>query len=384
MMIRITDKAKCCGCETCALACPRHCIAMVEDDEGFLYPQVDSAVCVDCGLCDKVCPMRAEAPAPHALLGCYATVNADEKVRLQSSSGGLFAALAGSVLEQGGAVFAAEYDNCGEVFHSQADDLTGVRKMMGSKYVQSRMGSTYFSVKNVLGSGRAALFVGTPCQVAGLHSFLREKEYPRLLTVDLACHGVPSPGVWRRYLSETLGNGKGDIYVNFRDKSTGWKHYSLTIKSGHKQISEPASESAFMKAFLSDVILRPSCYSCNFKNGGCHSDLSIGDFWGIVRCHPDWDDDKGIGITLVNTDKGREALACLSGVSFREVTYQQAIACQGGFARETPPHPKRKEFFAALRQNKTVAQATNAYLRKPLAFRFLGHIKTILRRILKH
>lgn len=381
-MIRITDKAKCCGCAACAQACPKHCIAMVEDDEGFLYPLVDLAVCIDCGLCDKVCPCWQRLW--RAPLGCYATVNADEQVRLQSSSGGLFAALAGRVLEQGGAVFAAEYDNCGEVFHSQADDLAGVRKMMGSKYVQSRMGSTYFSVKNVLGSGRAALFVGTPCQVAGLHSFLRGKEYPRLLTVDLACHGVPSPGVWRQYLSETLGNVKDDLYVNFRDKSTGWKHYSLTLKSGRKQISKPASESAFMKAFLSDAILRPSCQSCDFKNGGCQSDLTIGDFWGIGRCHPDWDDDKGMGITMVNTDKGGEAIACLSGVSFREVTYQQAIACNGGFVRDTPPHPKRKEFFAALRRNKTVAQAANAYLRKPLAFRVLGHIKTILRRILKH
>lgn len=381
-MISITDKTQCCGCEACAQACPKRCIAMVDDDEGFLYPMADPAKCIDCGLCDKVCPMRAEAPVHDAPLGCYATVNTDEKVRLKSSSGGLFAALAGHVLEQGGAVFAVECDNRGEVFHTQADDLAEVRKMMGSKYVQSRMGTTYISVKKALDSGRAALFVGTPCQVAGLHSFLRGKKYSQLLTVDLACHGVPSPGVWRRYLSETLGN-VDDVSVNFRDKSIGWKHFSLTLKSGSKLISMPASASAYMKAFLSDAILRPSCHSCEFKNGGCHSDLAIGDFWGVVSCHPDWDDDKGMGITLVYTDKGRDVIASLCEVSFREVTYQQAIACQNGFGCETPPHPKRNELFSAIRQNKTVEQAVKAYLRKPFASRVMSAIKSILRRILK-
>ena len=389
-MIKITDKQDCCGCAACVQRCPKHCISMVEDEEGFLYPVVDGAVCIDCGLCEKVCPM-INRPEKLSVKDVFAVKNRDEAERMASSSGGVFIALAKKTLERGGVVFGAVFDGNWEVKHTSAETLDGVKPMMGSKYVQSRMENCYREAETFLKQGREVLFTGSPCQITGLRNYLR-KDYPNLLAVDFLCHGVPSPGVWRRYLDETFGRsarrasaGKNTVLspslksapvitgIDFRDKkSFGWKKYSFVVRgeSASKAdknsvlLSDIHRDNPFMRGFLSDVYLRPSCYACKCKNGVSHSDLTIADYWGISRLMPDFDDDRGVGLVLVNTSVGKEAFAALD-MEVRQSTLEDARRCNGGFKEAVAKHPKREMFFQSFARDTSVAQAVDVVLYIP-------------------
>ena len=220
-MINLKNKQDCCGCSACAQRCPKQCISMTEDEEGFLYPQVDTSKCVDCHLCEKVCPVinQDEARTP---LKVYAAKNSDDEIRLKSSSGGIFTLLAEQTIKDGGVVFGARYDKGWNVVHGYTETIEGLAAFRGSKYVQSNIKRSFFEVKRFLESGRKVLFSGTPCHVAGLKLFLR-KEYDNLLTLEIACHGVPSPKVWHNYLTELTDLNKISIIksINFRDKKYG-------------------------------------------------------------------------------------------------------------------------------------------------------------------
>ena len=330
-MIHIIDKSKCCGCNACVQRCPKQCITMQEDEEGFLYPVVDQSVCIDCGLCEKVCPVinPNESRQP---LQVFAAKNRNEYQRLRSSSGGIFILLAGHIIKQGGVVFGARFDKNWEVEHAYAETLEELEPLMRSKYVQSRIGNTYKEAEQFLKQGRQVMFVGTPCQIAGLKKFLR-KEYENLLAVDFICHGVPSPRVWRRYLEEIKSErsedaGKNTVLsfslkskpvitgINFREKQLGgysWKKFGFVVHAkspdkGDKNsvlLSMPYGINPFMRGFLANLYLRPSCYKCPVKAGRSTSDLTIGDFWGIHEIKPNFDDDKGVSSVLVNTIKGQ-------------------------------------------------------------------------------
>ena len=201
----------CCGCAACEQRCPTSCIVMREDEEGFLYPQTDTSKCIDCGLCEKVCPVlnQGEKRKP---LHVYAAKNTKTRIRLQSSSGGIFTHIAEQIIQKNGVVFGARFDENWAVEHACTETLEGLAAMRGSKYVQSRIGRTYRQAKEFLESGRPVLFSGTPCQIRGLKLFLA-KEYENLLTVDLVCHGVPSPEIWRQYLHEIIATGGADIQI---------------------------------------------------------------------------------------------------------------------------------------------------------------------------
>lgn len=347
-MINIEDKKRCCGCNACLQRCPKSCIMVQEDEEGFLYPVVDKEVCVDCGLCEKVCPVlnQREERKP---LEVYAAFNKNEEIRMQSSSGGVFTALAEQIIQEGGVVFGARFNEDWEVIHDYTETAAGLSVFRGSKYVQSRIGDTFNQTEQFLKQGRSVLFSGTPCQIAGLKLFLR-KEYENLLTVDLICHGVPSPGIWRKYLEELIareGKKKNSVFfhsnpilpnsirdisrIEFRNKRLGWKKYSFAltlsvpIRHGAKNtvlLSEPYNENIFMKGFLADLYLRPSCYACPSKSLKSGSDVTIGDYWGIQNIKPEIDDDKGVCCLLINSDKGKNILFAsieLIGTSFAEV-----------------------------------------------------------------
>ena len=224
--------------------------------------------------------------------------------------------------------------------------------MMGSKYVQSRIGNCYREAEKFLKSGRDVLFTGVPCQITGLHKFLR-KEYPNLLSVDCLCHGVPSPGIWRRYLHEAVGGAdyKDKITgIEFRNKYLGgWKNYSFLItgKTNDENkvlYSETHGKNAYMRGFLSNLYLRPSCYSCKSKNGASHSDLTLADFWGIDVISPDVYDDKGVSLIIVSSEKGKSLLYSLD-VDVYESSLVVAKTMNGAFKEKTVPHPKRKKFF---------------------------------------
>ena len=336
-MIVIKEKNKCCGCNACAQRCPKQCITMQADNEGFLYPVVDTAKCIDCGLCEKVCPVinQHEARQPQK---AYATYTHNEEVRSQSSSGGIFTVLAEDTIKKGGVVFGVKFNKEWMPEFAFTETIEGIAPFRGSKYVQAIVGNAYKQAEDFLKAGRKVLFTGTPCQIAGLKLYLR-KEYTNLLAVDIICHGVPSPKVWNRYLEETCSkllkarpDGKNSVgsadggtskscieAISFRSKITGWKKYSFMLKlnffnSDEKNtgvFAETLDKNAYMRVFLNDTILRPSCYACSTKEGKSHSDITIADFWGIDIIDPAFDDDKGCGLVLINTDKGAKAYGCI-------------------------------------------------------------------------
>ena len=414
-MIKIKDKTNCCGCSACVQRCPKHCISLQEDGEGFLYPKVDEEVCINCGLCEKVCPVinRADKIAPLKVL---AVKNTNEEERMNSSSGGVFLPLARKVISKGGAVFGAVYDEHWEVHHVYAENIEDVYSMMGSKYLQSRIENTYKEAESFLKQGREVMFVGSPCQIAGLRTFLRNKEYPNLLAVDFLCHGVPSPGVWRRYLAETYSKdslneqirrqadaGKNSVLllslnakspigdIKFRDKTeSGWKKFRFVVrqKSASKAdqntvlSSDIHRDNPFMRGFLSNIYLRPSCYACKCKNGVNHSDLTIADFWKINQIAPKFDDDKGVGLVLVNTKKGEECFSELS-MDVLPSILEQAHQYNGGFNEHTKAHPKRELFFLLIEKGKTIKEAVDICLRISLKRRVLNKGKRVIKKGIK-
>ena len=386
-MITITDKHNCCGCSACSSVCPKHCITMHADSEGFLYPKLNEADCIDCGLCEKVChelqPFEERKPQK-----VYAAINKDEEIRLKSSSGGIFCLLAEKTIAEGGVVFGARFDNQWQVVIDHAETMDGVKTFMGSKYVQARMETAYIDVKRFLTEGRKVLFSGTPCQIAGLHHFLR-KSYDNLLTVDIICHGTPSPKVWGRYLDEVVAAGRKAISdFQFRNKRNGWKafNFTMTYNQGEQSISLTShhQQNHFMRAFLRDMILRPSCYQCQAKSGRSHSDITIADFWGIGAEMPEMDDDKGTGLVLVNTDKGLSALDW-SNTTFKETTLGVALRHNPAYYRSVAAHPKREEFFARIDEAESVNSLIIECLRPTLKQQVkmqIRHYTRLIKRVL--
>lgn len=332
-MIKIVDKIQCCGCAACVQACPKECISFDEDRQGFRYPLVDESHCIDCGLCEKVCPVINQAN-PQKPLSVYAAMNPNEQIRLKSSSGGVFTKLAEAIIDNGGVVFGARFNANWEVEHGYTETKEGLASFRGSKYVQSRIGDTFRQARDFLKAGRQVLYSGTSCQIAGLKRFLR-RDYENLLTVDIVCHGVPSPLVWRTYLEDVQSQPKKHskyktdnnssksrsviTSISFRDKTYGWKNYSVVFKGlSGINVDEALSSSVkddvllqdvfvknrFMQVFLKDLCLRPSCSACPAKSGKSGSDITLADFWGIDAVHPDWDDDKGTSLVLIKSDCG--------------------------------------------------------------------------------
>ena len=329
-MINVLDKHYCCGCSACVQACPNKCIVFNEDIHGFSYPKVDLKSCINCGLCEKVCPViqQGESRLP---LGVYAAKSTSESLRIKSSSGGLFTMIAENIINEGGVVFGAEFDENWEVRHSYTESKEGLLSFQGSKYVQSLIGDSFIKVKSFLEDGRKVLFTGTACQISGLKKFLR-KEYLNLFTIDVVCHGVPSPLVWRSYKEFVRKKCSiNDITnITFRSKTTGWKKYSVVITGNTAQgdkkviLSETVDKNIYMQLFLNDLCLRPSCSNCPAKCGKSGSDITLADFWGIENINPEFDDNKGVSLIMLNTLAGFNLLDRLDVLKL-ESTYELAI-----------------------------------------------------------
>lgn len=362
-MINIKDKHKCCGCNACANICPKQSIQMFEDEKGFLYPKVVLDTCIDCGLCEKVCPCIHQ-DNPHKTLSVYAAINSNEKIRNESSSGGLFSMIAEKIILEGGVVFGARFDDKWEVKHDCVETISELRYFRSSKYVQSRIEDTYKKALNYLKEGRKVLFSGTSCQISGLKHYLR-KDYDNLLAVEVVCHGVPSPLVWRNYLKQILRpkgvDGKNTVLcslketpvltgISFREKSNGWKKFGFVIlgKSAAKAdknsvlssvrnsnivlFQQPKSDNYYMQVFLHDLDLRPSCYDCPAKKGKSQSDIALADFWCIGDIHPTLDDDRGISAVLINSSKGKDFMSHLD-VELYEQEYMDFIKGNPAYVR---------------------------------------------------
>ena len=383
-MIELFDKKKCCGCGACMQICPKNCITMRADNEGFLYPVVDTSICVQCGACEKVCPFNSvyEQQKP---LNTYGVINTNEQTRLTSSSGGAFTALARTILTQNGIVFGACFDKDCQVVIAYAEDEDSLEAFKGSKYVQARVGESFSKCKFFLIQNKIVLFSGTPCQISGLKHFLK-RDYDNLYTVDVVCHGAPSPMVWETYLNWCKRQNPGLFpirNISFRDKCSGWKGYSFTIKGQNCTLSTPYKYNPYMKAFLWDVILRPSCYECKAKAGASHADLTLGDFWGVDRIMPSVDDNKGVSLVLANSIKGKELINKAVELNVFAADYDKAVYYNPAIVNPVKPHPKRNSFFKNFYSTDFFENLVEKCLKPSLNEKCVDALKRIYHKLLK-
>ncbi len=346
-MLTLKTPDACCGCGACAEVCATKCITMKPDAEGFLYPTVDASRCTDCGLCNRVCPMQhpgEERQPTHV----YVAKARDEETRRKSSSGGLFSLLARHTFAENGVVFGARFDKQWQVVMDEATCEEQLQPLLGSKYVQAVTGDAFTRVRKYLLAGRKVLFCGTPCQVRALKLFLHRSYDELLTTVEVLCHGVPSPLVWQMYLEQ--GGHQYASVINFRDKQNGWRNYRLSIDPTDKKTPtylSPVSEDSYMQGFVRDLTLRPSCYKCRFQEGRSSCDLALGDCWGVGLIRPEFDDDKGVSTALTYTKVG-EAAYPANGIETFEAPLELATAFNAGYKSELACPPERAAFFAAL------------------------------------
>ena len=372
------DPAQCCGCGACADVCPKGAITMARR-EGFDYPQVDESLCVDCGLCKKVCTFRWEKITESNCIVAYACKNTDE-VRMQSSSGGIFTALSDRVLERGGVVYGACFDSAMVLRHARAATPRERDAMRGSKYIQSSLTGIYRQVKEALKEGLPVLFTGTPCQVSALKSFLG-KPQENLLTVDVICHGVPSPEIWEQFVAyiNRKYNGQMTDYA-FRNKAVSWRRYSPKVRFANgRLVGENDHTGAYIELFRYDVCMRPACTGCRYASLHREGDITIGDFWGIENVLPQLDDGKGVSSVMVNSEKGEQALLAVEGeLELTPCTQAQIAARQPNLSRPSQFSNKAEAFRRDLKTMEFSA-ILKKYTRVGLKRRMIDQIKRIIR-----
>ena len=300
--------ARCTGCFACYNACPNDAISFNEYKEGFYYPSIDTIRCVDCGICDKICP-RVTPMKRHMMKSAFYGWSNNDKLRARSSSGGLFAEFAQLVLDNNGCVYGASFNYANGIrLETHSTDEVSLLELLRSKYVQSYVGYAFRNVRTQLNQGRKVLFCGTPCQVEGLRAFLR-KDYENLVLVDFVCHGVPSMDLLRKHLDMLKIK---DVYeINFRPKVSSWVDFFVIKHSkGERKIHWILDE--YFYSFQKNKSIRQSCMNCEYCNGARSADITIADFWGIHKYAPKEYDPKGISLILFNTDKGASFLESLT------------------------------------------------------------------------
>lgn len=343
---------KCTGCYACVNICPKACIQMEDNREGFWFPKIDSTKCIGCNLCERVCPVLTEIPIQKTAedVKVYALVNKDETVRAVSSSGGAFSAIADYVLEQGGVVFGAAFDENFDVHHIAIEESAQLYRLRGSKYVQSRIGDTYKQAKDYLKAGRLVLFTGTACQTSGLIGYLGG-DHENLITQDLICHGVPSPMAWRKYLKlrEQLERSEID-HIFFRDKTYGWHDWHISVKFRNgTEYTQNQRDDMMIAAFLRGKCSRESCYACPFKQKFRLADFTLADFWGIEKIAPDLDDNRGISSCYVNSPKAARLLEAITDKAMlREIDLDTAVAYNEAMITSERLPGDRDEFLRDL------------------------------------
>lgn len=366
----------CMGCHGCANKCPKYCISMEMDEEGFLNPKVDYDLCINCKQCIEVCPIINKKVVDNEPLA-YACMNNNEEIRQDSSSGGIFTLVAELVIDKGGIVFGACFNDNFELEHDYVKTKEELSRLRGSKYLQSKVGNSYNEVKDFLDLGIFVVFTGTPCQIAGINSFLGDKIYDNLVTIDIICHGVPSPEIWRKYVKFREKKANSQIQrIAFRHKCEGWKRFSVlfTFKN-NTEYRKVLNKDLYMKAFLKDVCLRPSCYDCEFKTLNRQSDITLADFWGIENVLPEMDDDKGTSLIFINSKVGQETFKSISNsMRFKEVDINEAVKYNSAAIQSVKLNPNREGFMFeknSLSFDKLVVK----YCNEPLKIRIKSKVR---------
>lgn len=388
--IRLPDlpALTCTGCGACGQSCPQKAISLLPDSEGFLIPVIDASRCVKCGLCEKICPVLAitsEAPpdGTFSLRESFACIARDEKIRAESSSGGVFTVLAEKVIADGGVVFGAEFAGDFSARQGWTENAEGIARFRGSKYVQSRTEDTFAVCKTFLESGRRVLYSGTPCQIAGLKAFLR-KPYENLLTVDLICHGVPSPALWLKYRQECEKKSASQtVKATFRQKTDGWDQITLSLTFANGRVyGPPNKQNRYIQLFMQDNALRESCYRCAFRGDRHPADLTLADFWGVGQIHPDFSDNKGTSLVIVQSEKGHALLAsCADSLRCNETDLRLALRSNPAYARSFPRTKKRNRFYQHF-EARDIEELYRRFGKAPLPLRLCEALGNIARTIL--
>ena len=372
------ERDECTGCTACVATCPMHAIDMKSDVEGFNYPSIDHEICVKCGMCLKVCPVgKAIQNEP---CKAYAAKNNDVAIRTSSSSGGMFSSLANYILNKGGVVFGAGYNESFEVVHMAADNEQLLSNLRASKYVQSDLGDSFRAIENILKKNRWVLFVGTPCQVAGLKSFLK-KEYDTLIVVDVLCYGVPSPMVFKSFIEFLQTKNKSKIKeFYFRDKKFGYSSPNVKAIYENGLIEEMTSDvKSFARSFFSGITTRPSCFNCAFKGMNRLADLTLGDLWIVDDISQDMDDETGTTLVFAYSDKAAKLVSDLNNVQLKEISIPLAIKKAGPMLyRSAKVNARRDAFFNDI-QTLSYEECIRKYVPESLKSRLANIIKPIIK-----
>ncbi len=385
-MINIRDKQNCCGCGACAAACPKQCISMQPDEEGFLYPSVAPDLCIDCDLCNRVCTMIQREPQAREEVQIYAAYTKDRQDISRSSSGGVFSELAKWTLLKGGVIYGAAYGENMLVQHMKAETWEECVRFRGSKYVQSRTDHVFAEIKKDLAEQKHVLFTGTPCQVSALRKYLR-KDSSRLLTCDVICHAVTSPALFRKYITY-IENSHGGLKIsgiNMKDKVHGWQHPVLSINFQDGTVLKDTEDCRlWMDLFYSHLPIRPSCHNCPFCNTNRPGDISIGDYWGIGKSHPEFENTEGTSLVFVNTSKGNNTFEGIKP-HLSWISSSLGSAMQPSLISPVKVRRRRKKFFKDARRL-SIRELHDKYLgtsRFSLLYAACARLASRLRTILK-
>ena len=356
-MPNLADKNQCTGCTACANICPKSCIEMKEDDEGFAQPVIDNSKCISCLACERVCPILSNRTPKDEETKAYAALSKNDETRLESSSGGIFSELAKLILQSNGIVYGAKYDDDFKVIHTGIEDIESLKELRGAKYSQSDLSTIFQTVKKQLNNGRQVLFSGTPCQIGGLKAFLK-KDYDNLYCIDFVCHGVPSPLVWKKYIeyrSQVDADNQVPEYINLRNKESGWSHYSYQVEFAYSKSNHYLCQNdkdLYMSLFVNNYILRRSCSNCYYKGYSRESDITLGDFWGIWDILPSMDDNKGTSVVFTHSNKGEKLLnSAAIHLQSNPVTLDQATMMNPSLLKSSLPKENRERVLQEIGQN---------------------------------
>lgn len=365
------EKKDCSGCGLCSFSCPRNAIIMLQDTEGFIYPEINEDLCIKCGKCVSVCPQKQEIEyTDDDIIQCLSAKNRDEEIRLKSSSGGVFSALAKYVLAEGGVVVSPKYNESFELNHEFIYSPENIVVFRGSKYTQSRIFCLYADIEKNLKTGRKVLFTGTPCQTSAIQAAFGSK-YGNLLLQDVICHGCISEKILHYYLDE-MGKkyGSEPSEISYRNKVNGWRDFSLEIRFKDGQVMRESHQTnKFFQMHLKNIALRPSCYDCHFRKGNRASDITLGDFWGISG-----DDNKGTSVILVHSKKGKELLKAIC-TELKLTSIDKDIVLSKNIAYHSPLEVprKRSKFFGD--NNHKIEHLYRSYVQRTILDKIYDRLK---------
>lgn len=374
MFLDSKKKNECYGCESCVQVCLKNAITIFEDDEGFRYPKIDDKACINCGMCRRVCPYEFEIPKIRDNQSAFGGYALDGTIRFQSTSGGAFSAIAKAFCDESFVLFGAESKGLG-VFHSQIDNLAELAKFRKSKYSQSIIGHSYERAKKSLIEGKKVLFSGTPCQIAGLKTYLGQTAQDKLLTVEVVCEGVPSPLYIRKMQSKLEDNYKTkveSIDYRYKGKSTfgngKWDFQVMEITGVKKKpIRLDRWFNPFWSVWLQHLMSRPSCYDCKYAERGRVADITLGDLWGVhLYCPELYGKNGGSSLVICNSEKGKSVFDKAKEYMFgHDLVFEEALKYQSPLRKHIDSNPSRELFMADLKSDLSYDELNKKWAKKP-------------------